>query len=309
MTKRLWITALISTLFVVGAVAVAQALPSAGSPDGAEVLGQQLSRSGVTVSTRVATAAGSRSSSTTTTGPTTTTTTTPAALRAGRMAAPSPATPVHLSESTPAIDHVPTKDKVIFLGIDDGLVRTPELLALLREERIPQTQFRPREPAVDGRDYFRALVALGATVEVHTVHHPVLTKLGWSDQHREICDEIPTITNGFGTRPSLFRPPYGEWNATTRSVVAGCGLRAIVLWRGATNDGRLDIVGGQFHPGDILLLHFRKDLVENLKLVLADARAQGYRIGRLEDYLGVGPPNPMFPRGGAPAVTKSAAEK
>jgi hypothetical protein len=43
-------------------------------------------------------------------------------------------------------------------------------------------------------------------------------------------------------------------------------------------------------------MHFRTDLVENLRLVLARAQAEGYKIGRLEDYLGTGPPHPMFDR-------------
>jgi hypothetical protein len=73
-------------------------------------------------------------------------------------------------------------------------------------------------------------------------------------------------------------------------------MKALILWRGATNDGRLDIVGGQFHPGDILLMHFRTDLVQNLRLVLDRAEAEGYKIGRLEDYLGTGPAHPMFDR-------------
>jgi peptidoglycan/xylan/chitin deacetylase (PgdA/CDA1 family) len=203
---------------------------------------------------------------------------------------------VTLAESTPALDHVPTTDRVIFIGIDDGLVRDPALLTLLRKERIPVTLFLVRQPAEDGQGFFREMQQLGATVQAHTILHPHLRNLGWGDQHHEICDELGDLTTWFGTRPTLFRPPYGEWNETTRSVAASCGLHALVLWRGATNDGRLDIVGDDFHPGDILLMHFRTDLVENLQLVLAKARAEGYKIGRLEDYLGTGPPHPMFDR-------------
>ena len=234
-----------------------------------------------------------RRTTTTTTGPTVPVS---AALRPGPMAAPRPAAPVTLSQTTPALDHVPTTDKVIFLGIDDGLVRDPALLTLLRKTRIPLTLFLVREPARDGATFFQEMQTLGATVQDHTIEHPQLKQLGWSDQHHQICDELPELTSIYGTRPTLFRPPYGEWNETTRSVVASCGMKALILWRGATNDGRLDIVGGAFHPGDIILMHFRTDLVQNLQLVLARAQAEGYKIGRLEDYLGTGPAHPMFDR-------------
>jgi peptidoglycan/xylan/chitin deacetylase (PgdA/CDA1 family) len=203
---------------------------------------------------------------------------------------------VTLTETTPALDRVPTTDKVIFLGIDDGLVRDPRLLTLLRRERIPLTLFLVREPARDGAAFFQQMQTLGATIQDHTVNHPQLEDLGWSDQHHEICDAIPDLTTIYGTRPTLFRPPYGSWNETTRHIVAGCGMRALILWRGATNDGRLDIVSGHFNPGDIILMHFRSDLVENLRLVLSRAKTEGYRIGRLEDYLGTGPSHPMFDR-------------
>lgn len=306
MTPRLWITALVAVALVVGAVGAAQALPRGDTSDAAttrsQVLGNRVTRH---VATASRSDAGSSTSSSTasTTAPavaasSTTTTTAPLAIRPGPMAAPSPATPVRLTGSTPVIDHVPTEEKVIFLGIDDGLVRDPELIELLREERIPLTLFITSEPAKDGRDFFKVMEQLGSTVQDHTVTHPKMSTLGWSDQQKQVCNQAATVTANYGIRPTLFRPPYGEWNETTRSVVASCGLKAMVLWRGATNDGRLDIVGGQFHPGDILLMHFRTDLIQNLHLVLQDAREQGYRIGRLEDWIGTGPAHPMFPRGG-----------
>jgi peptidoglycan/xylan/chitin deacetylase (PgdA/CDA1 family) len=308
MTPRLWITALVAAALVVGAVGAAQALPRSGTTDatsaGPQVLGSRVTRHTTAVSsdpvaaTAPRPAASSVSSAPSATSSTTTTIAAAPVLRPGPMAATSPRTPVHLSGTTPVIDHVPTDRKVIFLGVDDGLVRDPELLELLRDERIPLTMFITSEPAKDGRDFFRALETLGATVQDHTVTHPKMTTLGWSDQQKQVCNAAQTITANYGQKPTLFRPPYGEWNSTTQGVVGSCGMKAIVLWRGATNDGRLDIVGGQFHPGDILLMHFRKDLIENLHLVLQKAREQGYTIGRLEDWIGVGPPHPMFPRTG-----------
>jgi peptidoglycan/xylan/chitin deacetylase (PgdA/CDA1 family) len=288
--------AIVCAVLVAGAITVAATTPrlaAADRPD-AQVAGVSLTRPVVKTSTGNTTT--TSSTSTTTASTTTTTTTRPPALLPGPMAAPRPAAPVVLTETTPVLDRVPTTDKVIFLGIDDGLVRDPELLPLLRTERIPLTLFLVRQPAQDGIEFFHALQELGATVQGHTRNHPRLATLGWSDQEREICDELPDLTTWYGARPELFRPPYGEWNATTRAVAAHCGLDAVILWRGTTNDGRLDVVGGRFHPGDIILMHFRTDLVENLRLVIDRARAEGYRIGRLEDYLGTGPPHPMFDR-------------
>jgi hypothetical protein len=130
---------------------------------------------------------------------------------------------ITLTETTPALDHVPTTDKVIFLGIDDGLVRDPAPHAPPPRPHPPHVVPGART-AHDGAAFFKQMQSLGATVQDHTVDHPQLKQLGWSDQHHQICDELPDLTTIYG-RPTLFRPPYGEWNETTRSVVSGCGLR------------------------------------------------------------------------------------
>jgi len=196
-------------VLVAASVAVASAIPSASaSRPNAHGLGTDAEQSSTT--TRASTTS-STSTSTTSSTSTTTTTSLPPALAAvtltpGPMAAPRPAAPVQLPQTTPALDHVPTTDKVIFLGIDDGLVRDPALLTLLRKERIPLTLFLVREPAQDGADFFHQMQTLGATIQDHTITHPQLKTLGWSDQHHQICDEIPDLTSVYGTRPTLFRP-------------------------------------------------------------------------------------------------------
>ncbi len=298
MTRHLLATVLVALGLIASAIGLASVIPGASSVASTtapvQVLGRRITASpkGALPVKSVATVPTTRRRPSTTT--TSTTTTTVPHLQPGPLAQPSPTTPVTLSRTTPAIDQVPTTDKVIFLGIDDGLVRDPAVIALLRQERVPLTLFLVRQPALDGQEFFRTMQGLGATIQAHTISHPQLKKLGYSDQRHQICDELNDLTKWYGNRPTLFRPPYGEWNETTRSVVSQCQLHALILWRGATNDGRLDMIGGSFHPGDILLMHFRTDLLQNLKLVFARARAEGYRIGRIEDYLGVGPPHPMF---------------
>ena len=291
MTRHLLATIFVALGLIASAIGLASVMPGSSSVASTASPVQVLGRRITAPTTRAVL-------STTSTSSTTTSTTTLPHLQPGPLAQPSPATPVTLSRTTPTLDQVPTTDKVIFLGIDDGTVRDPAVLDLLRQERVPLTLFLVRQPALDGQTFFKKMQTLGATIQAHTIGHPELKKLGYSDQRHQICDELNDLTSWYGNRPTLFRPPYGGWNETTRSVVNECKLHALILWRGATNDGRLDMIGGSFHPGDILLMHFRTDLPQNLKLVFARARAEGYRIGRIEDYLGVGPPHPMFTQPG-----------
>ena len=98
-------------------------------------------------------------------------------------------------------------------------------------------------------------------MESHTITHPDLTKVSSAQMQNEVCGTLDDYQTLFGRRPTLFRPPYGSTNANVQAVAASCGFKAIVLWKGSTNDGRFDLQDGtQLTPGDVVLMHFRTDL-------------------------------------------------
>jgi peptidoglycan/xylan/chitin deacetylase (PgdA/CDA1 family) len=137
-----------------------------------------------------------------------------------------------------------------------------------------------------GADYFRQLQQYGGIVESHTINHPDLTKLSSGQLQNEVCGTLDDFQTVFGRRPTLFRPPYGSYNANVQAAAASCGFKAIVMWKGSTNDGRFDLQdGSQLTPGDIVLMHFRTDLLVNLQKVFEVCRQQGFAIASLQDYL------------------------
>lgn len=187
--------------------------------------------------------------------------------------------------AAPAIARVDTPDPVIFLGIDDGLTRDPAVLDYLEKHRLPFVAFLNGSPLDADPAYWARARAIGGTIQAHTLTHPNLTKVGTADIRREICGSADLIQQVTGTRPTLFRPPYGAYNDTVRAIASECGFIALAMWKGTTNDGRIDLQEHALKAGDILLLHWRPDLLTNLKRVVALARFQGLRIARLEDYL------------------------
>jgi len=205
---------------------------------------------------------------------TTTTTTTPAPL--AMALPPGPAT---------AVSRVTTTDPVIFLGIDDGLVRDPAVLDYLAANRMPFTAFLVANALQADPAFWARARAVGGTVQAHTLTHPNLTKVSADQMRRELCGSADLIQQTVGVRPTLFRPPYGAYNDAVRAIAAECGFPALVMWKGATNDGRVDLQEQVLKPGDVLLLHWRADLLTNLQAVKALADAQGLRVARLEDYL------------------------
>jgi peptidoglycan/xylan/chitin deacetylase (PgdA/CDA1 family) len=197
-------------------------------------------------------------------------------------------TPVDLpaTGSAPVFSRIPTTNKVIFLGIDDGLVRDPAVADLLKQANIPFTMFLVQGEADAGADYFRQLQQYGGVVEAHTINHPDLTTVSYGQMQNEVCGTLDDFQTEFGRRPTLFRPPYGNTNANVQAVAASCGFKAVVLWKGSTNDGRFDLQDGtQLTPGDIVLMHFRTDLLVDLQKVFEVCKEQGFAIASLEDYL------------------------
>jgi peptidoglycan/xylan/chitin deacetylase (PgdA/CDA1 family) len=160
------------------------------------------------------------------------------------------------------------------------------VLDYLQQAKIPFTNFLVQSQAVAGEDFWKQAQALGGTVESHTITHPDLTKVSAAQLQSEVCGTLDDYQQRFGVRPTLFRPPYGALNDNVRAVAASCGYKAVVMWQGSTNDGRFDLQAGtQLTPGDVVLMHWRADLLGNLQKVVQTCKEQGFTIARLEDYL------------------------
>lgn len=186
----------------------------------------------------------------------------------------------------PVYFKVPTTKREVFITIDDGWVTSQPALRLIRRRHLSVTAFlvdqaRRRNPA-----YFRALRAAGASIEDHTLTHPVLSHLPLAAQKRQICGAATRQASEFGVRPTLLRPPYGVYDRDTRRAAAACHLTAVVEWTATVDRGRLVVVGSRLQPGDIILLHFTSRLPSDLTVALDAIRRAHLTVGRLASALG-----------------------
>jgi peptidoglycan/xylan/chitin deacetylase (PgdA/CDA1 family) len=225
-------------------------------------------------------------STTTTTPPTTTTTTVPPTTTTTTVPSVAAESISGLARpgEAPILTRVETSDPVVFVTIDDGNVRSADAAAAIAELGIPVSLFLVNGPISAGADYFAGLP--GAIVESHTRTHPDLRTLPLAGQRREICGNAETIAGAFGRYPTLFRPPYGNYDGNTPRAAADCGMVAIVLWEVVVDHGRVrHRTVAQLRPGDIVLFHFEDGLGDSLRMFAQQAQAAGLRIARLEDYL------------------------
>jgi peptidoglycan/xylan/chitin deacetylase (PgdA/CDA1 family) len=200
---------------------------------------------------------------------------------------PPPVTLVPLASTpgvAPVISRVETTDPVVFLTIDDGHTRNPEVQAALEEIGVPVSLFLLDGPVQADPDFFRGLP--DTVVESHTRTHPDLRTLSEEGQRAEICGNADTLEGAFGRRPVLFRPPYGAYNEATARAAAACGMAAIVLWEVSVNGADVGFrTMPQLRRGDILLMHFRSSFVTELRALADRADEAGLRFALLEDYL------------------------
>nr|WP_030864352.1 polysaccharide deacetylase family protein [Streptomyces sp. NRRL F-2747] len=196
-------------------------------------------------------------------------------------------------ELPPVFTTVPTEDKVVFLTIDDGAEKDPEFLKMMQELKIPYTAFLSDYLVRDNYPYFKQMQAAGVSLNNHTLNHRYMPALSYDEQREEICGQQDTIQKQFGKRPTLFRPPYGNYNQDTLRAAKSCGIKAVPLWNAEAFVNRMDWRewDRDLHPGDIILTHFRgredwkgtmPDMIRHVMKTVTD---KGYAVARLEDYL------------------------
>jgi peptidoglycan/xylan/chitin deacetylase (PgdA/CDA1 family) len=163
---------------------------------------------------------------------------------------------------TPFVREGGTGKREVALTFDDGPgPYTPALLAVLERYHVHATFF------VIGRmeRYFSASTVReirdGDAIGDHTEDHPMLAQLAPRQQREEIFEQIARVELEGGPRPTLFRPPYGSFDAATMHELRLERL-LMVLWSVDTSDwaqpGTEVIVQRALagaHPGAIILMH------------------------------------------------------
>ncbi|WP_405497936.1 polysaccharide deacetylase family protein [Streptomyces sp. NBC_00096] len=190
---------------------------------------------------------------------------------------------------------VPVDDKVVFLTFDDGAEKNPEFLKMAADLKLPISMFLTDNIASADYGHFEKLRdnGSGSTINNHTLTHPNLRTLSFEGQKKEICGQQERLEKRFGTRPTRFRPPYGNYNDDTLRAAHECGISQVLLWRVSMQINNFQYAeGSALKPGDIILAHFRGPAelkgateIEMTTRMLQRIQEQGYRIGRVEDYL------------------------
>jgi peptidoglycan/xylan/chitin deacetylase (PgdA/CDA1 family) len=209
------------------------------------------------------------------------------------------------------VHQVPTGHPVAFLTIDDGMVRHPLALELLRAAKVPVTLFLTTNYVGGNQEYFGALRDSGyATIQNHTISHPNLPSVGYGGARGQLCGASSNLEQWYGQRPIFFRPPFGEYDGSTLRAAWDCGLQAGFHWRETVNEGVVyyQRPDNKIHAGDIILMHFRPAFPDDFLAALNAIKQAGLTPALLENYVSVGasigpPPAPPPPPTPTPTAT------
>jgi peptidoglycan/xylan/chitin deacetylase (PgdA/CDA1 family) len=190
---------------------------------------------------------------------------------------------------TPAVRMAGSQHRELALTFDDGPgPYTLRLLSVLGRMHTPATFF---EVGV-GEQYFHAgtsaIVKLGYPIGDHTWSHPNMAGLSRAQQQAELLQEAHAIARYGAPFPRMFRPPYGDWNATTLRLLRKDHM-LMVLWSLDTDDWQLPgvhtivqrVLSGA-KPGAIVLMHDaggnRSETIAALPTIIRGLRRRGYKL-------------------------------
>jgi peptidoglycan/xylan/chitin deacetylase (PgdA/CDA1 family) len=216
--------------------------------------------------------------------------------------AAAPASATAPSAGCPAVSYgahfyAPGSGKTVALTFDDGPGRsTAAVLAILARYRVPATFFNIGENMAARPSLVREEVRDGYAMGNHTWNHPDMDLLSAAGQAAEIDEASAEQRAIAGTVPCLFRPPYGDYDATTL-MLAQQRRMGVWLWSVDTQDWMADGSGSAYwvnriirlaeqeggalrHP--IVLMHNQPignpATVSALPTIIQFFRAHGYRF-------------------------------
>lgn len=191
--------------------------------------------------------------------------------------------------------------KKVALTFDDGPhpVNTPKVLDILAKYGVKATFFVTGNGARKYPDLVRRIVAEGHTLGNHTLDHPDLSRLSKAKVEKQFADTQAAVDAALGCHHelSLYRPPYGAMNESTRDVVRERG-GAMLIWRVDSNDWRhrsepekimTEVFGGSggvTAGGGVILFHdIHPQTVQMLGDVLERLHGDGFEVYPATDLL------------------------
>ena len=180
------------------------------------------------------------------------------------------------------------------LTFDDGPnpATTGALLSALQSAGARATFFNIGQRAQADPSLVRAQQAAGMWTGNHSWTHAHLTQLSSAQMSSELSQTQQTIQQAIGTAPKLFRPPYGDTNATLRAVESQFGLTEVLWsvdsqdWNGAST-AQIVQAASNLQAGGVILMHDGyRTTINAIPQIVADLSSRGLCPGMISTATG-----------------------
>jgi peptidoglycan/xylan/chitin deacetylase (PgdA/CDA1 family) len=242
----------------------------------------------------------------------------PATVLWAQQPSPSPTKPKTAPEPEPktTVSSVHVDGPYIALTFDDvpNQKLTPRLLDLRAEHHIHVTFFVVGENTAEYPGILQRAVREGHEIGNHTWSHPNLAKTSDENVRSQIKRTEEAITNAIGSRPTLFRPPYGSVTAHQKRFIHDELGYEIILWEVDPLDWKNpgpNVVSSRIlketRPGSIVLAHdIHAQTIQAMPATLTELEAKGFKFVTVSQLLKLQTPTPPpTPKPVAPAATPS----
>ncbi len=204
-----------------------------------------------------------------------------------RLKMPAPAMQTAQTDRILPIYSVERDNKTVALSFDAawGNEDTQQLIDILNDHGVKATFFLVGQWVDRYPESVKALAEAGMDVMNHSDNHAHFSQLSEQDiiSNVNACnDKIETIT---GTRPTLFRCPYGEYDNHVVSAVNSMGMHVIqwnvdsLDWKELSAQEITARVTKQVVPGSIILFHNAAlHTPEALPGIIEYLQQEGYEI-------------------------------
>ena len=178
-------------------------------------------------------------------------------------------------------------DRKIAISFDAawGGDKTLKILDILDEYNVKTTFFLVDTWVQRYPELVKEVAARGHEIGNHSTTHPQMSKLGRDRIQKELSGVADHLEGLTGTRPALFRPPYGDYNNDVVLTARAMGYEVIqwsvdsLDWKNLGVQPMIDRATKSVRSGDIVLFHNDSQyILEALPAILKSYQAQGYTV-------------------------------
>lgn len=216
------------------------------------------------------------------------------AAAVARVGWPPEAAPASATKRLVPVYRVDRTDKRIAISFDAawGAEKTSEIMDVLDAYGIKTTFFLVGFWVDKYPDKVQEIARRGHEIGNHSTNHPHMTQLSAGQIAQELSDTAGAIERLTGSRPTLFRPPFGDYDNAVMQTATEEGYHVIqwdvdsLDWRSLGVDPMVRQVVQNVQPGSIVLFHNNSDyILDALPTILDTLTQSGYEIVPVSELL------------------------